>query len=124
MPAPDSQSRTFLHPVSGALILGLDWVLFSENAMTLGLSTPLVILVGFGCAGLGTGLIQHLYHDEGLGKAVLKGLLAGLAVGIPLPIAGTAVGGGILALSGLNTLWGRSEPEKTSPPASRSENDH
>ncbi|PSQ85761.1 MAG: phosphoribosylaminoimidazole carboxylase [Bacteroidetes bacterium QS_3_64_15] len=124
MPRSESTSPPFLHPASGALILGLDWVLFSENAMTLGLSTPLVVLVGFGGTGLATGLIQHVYHDDGLGKAVLKGLLAGLAVGIPLPVAGTAVGGGILALSGLNTLWGRSEPEKTSPPASRSENGH
>ena len=92
--------------------------------MTLGLSTPLVVLIGFGGAGLATGLIQRLYQEDGLGKAVLKGLLAGLTVGIPLPIAGTAVGGGILALSGLDTLWGGSEPEKMSSPASRSENDH
>ncbi|PSQ88307.1 MAG: hypothetical protein BRD43_04760 [Bacteroidetes bacterium QS_4_64_154] len=84
MPAPDSQSRTFLHPVSGALILGLDWVLFSENAMTLGLSTPLVILVGFGSASLGTSLIQHLYHDDGLGKAVLIRARKNVAPGVSL----------------------------------------
>jgi hypothetical protein len=100
------------------LILGLDWLFFAENAITLGLSTFFAAVVGFGVAGLGTGLIQRIYHGDGVGKALLKGLLGGIAVGIPLPIAGTAVGGGILALSGLNKLWGRSAPEKMSPPTS------
>jgi hypothetical protein len=39
---------------------------------------------------------------------LFKGLLSGIAVGIPFPIAGTAVGGAVLALSGLNRLTGRS----------------
>lgn len=118
MPSSESPSPTVLHPASGVLILGLDWLFFAENAITLGLSTPLLALIGFGVAGLGTGLIQRIYHGDGFGKALLKGLLGGVAVGIPLPIAGTAVGGGILALSGLNKLWGRSAPEKMSPPTS------
>lgn len=97
-------SSTILHPASGALILGLDWLLFSQNALTLGLSTVLVGSLGFGVAGLGTGVIQHRYDADGLGMAVLKGLLAGITVGIPFPVAGTAVGGGILTLSGLNSF--------------------
>jgi len=104
MSDPD-QSAPRLHPASGALILGLDWLLFSENAITLGLSTGLVAVVGFVVAGLGTGIVQRRYGTDGVGIAVLKGLLAGITVGIPLPVAGTAVGGGILALSGLNTAW-------------------
>ena len=112
---PDAnQSSTFLHPVSGTLILGLDWLLFSENALTLGLSTVLVTIVGFSVAGLGTGVIQRRYGEDSAGTAVLKGLLAGMTVGIPLPVAGTAVGGGILALSGLNTL-GSSSSKAISP---------
>ena len=118
MPSSESPSPTVLHPASGVLILGLDWLFFAENAITLGLSTFFAAVVGFGVAGLGTGLIQRIYHGDGVGKALLKGLLGGFAVGIPLPIAGTAVGGGILALSGLNKLWGRSAPEKMSPPTS------
>jgi len=118
MPSSESPSPTVLHPASGVLILGLDWLFFAENAITLGLSTFFAAVVGFGVAGLGTGLIQRIYHGDGVGKALLKGLLGGIAVGIPLPIAGTAVGGGILALSGLNKLWGRSAPEKMSPPTS------
>ena len=107
MASTNASSRTFLHPASGALILGLDWLFFAEGVLTLGLSTPFLALLGFGMAGLGTGLVQRRYGGHGTGAAALKGMLGGVAVGIPLPIAGTAVGGGILALSGLNNLWGR-----------------
>lgn len=118
MQSSDSKSPTVLHPASGVLILGLDWLLFSQSAITFGLSSSLVALAGFGMAGVGTGLIQRVYHSDGLGKTLLKGLLAGVAVGIPLPVAGTAVGGGILALSGLNKLWSGSGSKKMSPPSS------
>jgi hypothetical protein len=100
------------------LILGLDWLLFSENAITLGASTLLVVVVGFVGAGLGTAVIQRVYGADSFGVATLKALLAGITVGIPLPVAGTAVGGGILALSGLNSLWSRSDPDKMTPPSS------
>jgi len=112
-----SPSSTVLHPGSGALILGLDWLLFSGNAMTLGVSTLAAAAIGFGGAGLGTALFQHRYAQDSVGAALLKALLAGFAVGIPLPVAGTAVGGGVLALSGLNSLWGRSDPETMAPPS-------
>jgi hypothetical protein len=63
-------------------------------------------------------LFSAAYGADGMGVAVLKGLLAGITVGIPLPVAGTAVGGGILALSGLNTGW-RSPSEGPPPSSSR-----
>lgn len=114
MPDPD-ESSTVLHPASGALILGLDWLLFSQNALTLGLSTVVVVLVGFVVAGLGTSLLQRRYNADGWALASVKGLVAGVVVGIPLPVAGTAVGGGILALSGLNSFWRSSSSTATSP---------
>lgn len=106
---PTDRAHPFLHPASGLLILGLDWLFFSGAVVTLGLSTPALALLGFILGALGTGLLQHRYHEDSMGKTLLKGLLAGVAVGIPLPIAGTAVGGGVLALSGLNKFWERSE---------------
>jgi hypothetical protein len=118
---PSVQSATrILHPASGVLILGADWLLFSGSTLTLGLSTPALAALGFGIGGLGAGAIQKAYHDDGAGLSVLKGLLAGLVVGIPLPVAGTAVGGTILALSGLDNLWGwgRSDAEEVSSSAS------
>jgi hypothetical protein len=109
--ATDTPSSRFLHPASGALILGLDWLLFSGSALTLGLSTPMLALIGFALGGVGTGLIQARYGQDKNATSMLKGLLGGLAVGIPLPIAGTAVGGGILTLSGLDRLRGSDDEE-------------
>lgn len=105
MAPPSDDASTFLHPASGALILGLDWLLFSGTVVTLGLSTVSSIGGGFLLGGLGTAWIQRSYGGDGVGASLGKGVLAGLTVGLPLPIAGTAVGGGILALSGLNRLW-------------------
>ena len=118
MSTADAPAPTVLHPVSGILILGLDWLLFSGSAITLGASTLALAGIGFTVGGLSTGLVQRIFHADGLAKALLKGLLAGIAVGIPLPVAGTAVGAGILALSGIDRLWGRSDPDKMTPPGS------
>lgn len=104
----------FLHPASGALILGLDWLLFSGTALSLGLSAFPLAVLGFVLGGVGTGLVQAQYSPDGNAKSLLKGLLGGLAVGIPMPIAGTAIGGAILALSGLDRLWSRKTTKDTS----------
>jgi hypothetical protein len=91
----------------------MDWLLFSENAITLGASTLLVAVVGFVGASLGTAFIQRVYGADSFGAALLKALLAGITVGIPLPVAGTA--------GGLNSLWGRSDPDKMTPPSSETD---
>lgn len=119
--SPDGRSSTFLHPVSGLLILGLDWLLFSGSVVTLGLSTPALAVLGFGLGGLGTGIVQWVYRGDSGGMTLLKSVLAGITVGIPLPVAGTAIGGGVLALSGLNALWDRSAPGKMTPPSPESD---
>lgn len=118
MSTSNAPSPTFLHPASGIIILGLDWLLFSGNAITLGLSTLGLAGIGFALGGLGTGLAQRVFHGDGVVKALLKGLLAGITVGLPLPVAGTAIGGGILALSGIDRLWSGSDPDKMTPPTS------
>lgn len=118
--APSSQqSSTFLHPASGALILGLDWLLFSGSIATLGLSTPSSVVGGFVVGGLGTGWLQYTYANEGIGTSIAKGVLGGLTVGIPLPVAGTAVGGAVLALSGLRRFWSSSDSASGSGDSNR-----
>jgi len=63
---------------------------------------PALAVLGFVTGAVGTGLLQARYGRDSRTQVLLKGLLGGLAVGVPLPIAGTAVGGAILALSGLD----------------------
>jgi hypothetical protein len=113
-------SRRLLHPSSGLLILGLDWLLFSGSVLSLGLSTPALVLAGFVLGTVGTGVLQSRYGGDGTWMSVGKGLLGGIAVGIPLPIVGTAVGGAILALSGLNrrSLLGTDDPDSNNTPPS------
>lgn len=113
----DSTS-TVLHPASGALILGLDWLFFSGSVISLGLSTPTLTALGFLLGALGTGWLQRRYGGDGTGISSVKGLLGGIAVGLPLPIAGTVLGGAILTLSGLNRYLrlGRSSDESNEGP--------
>ena len=108
-------SARFLHPASGALILGLDWVLFSGSVFSLGLSTPLLGLLGFGLGSLGVALLQSRYGGDSRLKSGLKGVLGGIVIGVPMPIAGTAVGGLVLALSGLNQWRGRDRDALSAP---------
>jgi hypothetical protein len=88
-------------PATGLLILGLDWLLFPEEAVTLGMSTPLTALVGFLAGSIGAYNLQTRYAGDAGWKAWLKALVAGLVVGFPFPMAGTMVGAWILASSGL-----------------------
>lgn len=95
---------TWFHPVSGLLILSLDWLLFSGGALTLGLSTPLLMVLAALLTAGGVSAVQRRFGNDGRGSSLLKGLAGGIAVGLPLPIAGTGVGGLVLALSGLDRL--------------------
>ncbi len=98
---------SFLHPASGALILGSDWLLFGGTAATGGLAMPVAMALGFLAGFVGTAASQRILAKDGWGKALGKGFLAGLAVGAPLPIGGTVVGGTVLASSGLHQLRAR-----------------
>ena len=101
---PSDASTSFLHPATGGLILGADWLLFGGTAATGGLAMPLTVTLGFLVGAIGTTASQHFLAKEGWGKAMGKGFLAGLAVGAPFPIGGTVVGGTVLASSGLDQL--------------------
>jgi len=119
--------HTFLHPASGGIILALDWLLFSGSALSLGLGTSVLASVGFVVGLLSVSFVQYRYGHEAIIASGLKGVLAGIAVGIPFPIAGTAVGGFVLTLSGLDRwkkrLTGRSSSDDAAtqdPAASQS----
>lgn len=107
----------FLHPATGGLILGLDWLLFSGTAATGAMMLPLAMAIGFFGGTLGATLLQRRLGGDSWGRALLKGLLSGFVVGLPFPIGGTLVGGAVLASSGLDQLRDRAARaliEKTS----------
>ena len=108
--APRASRQGLLHPWSGGVILGLDWLLFSGNALTMGASTVPMVLAGFLGAGIGVTLCQRYAANDGWLKSLAKGVVAGIVVGVPFPIFGTFVGGVVLAFSGLDFL---AKPEQT-----------
>lgn len=99
----------FLLPATGLWIMGLDWLLFPKEAVTLGLATPATAIIGFLAGSIGAYHLQRRYALNAPAAALLKSLMAGFLVGVPFPLAGTLVGGWILATSGLadwkRRLW-------------------
>lgn len=98
----DPDNGRLLLPVSGLWILGLDWLLFSSNVLSLGIATPVVVLLGFLFGGAGTFFFQRRFGKDNSSVAAFKAFVAGLIVGVPLPLAGTIIGGGVLLFSGLS----------------------
>lgn len=103
----DVGAGSFLHPATGALILGLDWLLFSGTVATGGAALMLAVVLGLTLGGIGTCCIQRFWAKERWSRALLKGMLGGMVVGLPFPIGGTLVGGAVLASSGLDQLRDR-----------------
>ena len=99
----ERKQRQLLVPAAGAWILALDWVLFSSNALTAWLATPVAMIAGFVLGGAGVYLIQRRATGDTRGRAALKALLAAIVVGLPWPLAGTLVGGWVLLSLGLKT---------------------
>ncbi|MEX0611912.1 MAG: hypothetical protein WD738_10550 [Pirellulales bacterium] len=97
----DPEPPRFLLPATGLLILVLDWLLFPKEAVTLGLAAPFTSIVGFVAGSIGTYRLQRRYALNTQPVAWAKALIAGFLVGVPFPLAGTLVGGWVLATSGL-----------------------
>ena len=89
-----------LDPRTGGVILGLDWLLFGTNTLSGLALTPVLIVVGAVLAFGATYRIERKWSARGRFRAGLAGLFAAVVVGLPFPLAGTAVGTGILMLSG------------------------
>jgi hypothetical protein len=103
----EPRAGQWLLPVTGVWILGLDWMLFAENTLSLYLATPLLAVAGFVGGTLGTHYFQTRYGGDRGASAWIKSLLAGIVVGLPFPLAGTFVGGWILFNSGLASVRDR-----------------
>ena len=101
--APPPRKR-LLHPWSGLVILGLDWLFFGSNLLSGGALVFLWSALGLLVGGGAVAWIQKRVQQDSMRLSVIKGLLSGIAVALPFPIAGTALGTFILTLSGLDML--------------------
>ena len=68
---------------------------------------PATAVVGFLGGTIGTYLLQTRFAGDRGWSALVKSVLAGIVVGIPVPLAGTFVGGWILFNSGLHSIRDR-----------------
>lgn len=93
--------RTFFHPMSGAVLLGVDWLCFGLEWPLGPASMALMSLVAFGVTFAAVERIQRERHGDAPGVARAKAAAAALAAGVPFPVAGTLLGALILTLSGL-----------------------
>jgi len=97
-------SRSFFHPASGLAILGLDWLFFGLEWELGPASLVLGCLAAFVLTFVAVSRVQQRWGGDDLRRARLKALLGALAAGMPFTLAGTAMGGLILILSGLKRL--------------------
>ncbi len=100
-PPPFAGLRTFYHPASGVVILGLDWLAFGSDIMTGFLALPLLCVLAFAISFPVIYVIQLKWSKDTIGPALGKAFLGAFLVGLPFPITGTLLGAAILALAGL-----------------------
>jgi hypothetical protein len=93
--------KSFYHPASGVIILGLDWLLFGSDLMTDFLALPAMCVLGFLATFPLVLIIQRAWSRNNWPSAIGKAFLGAFMVGLPFPVTGTLLGAGILLLSGL-----------------------
>jgi drug/metabolite transporter (DMT)-like permease len=105
-PPPPPRRKYWLHPSSGLLILGVDWLFFAPEVATAEVAAILTSPLAFLITGVGVFWIQRRKNGDSFGAAALKGLLSGIVAGIPTSIGGTILGTLVLLLSGLSN-WNK-----------------
>ena len=98
---PFENLRTFYHPASGVVILGLDWLAFGTDVLTDMLAIPVICVLSFLVSFALVFAVQRKWGRDTVVTALGKSFLGAFLVGLPFPITGTLLGAAILALSGL-----------------------
>jgi hypothetical protein len=98
---PFENLRTFYHPASGVVILGLDWLAFGTDFFTGMMALPLVCFLSFAVSFWLVLLIQLNWTHDKFTSSLGKAFIGAVMVGLPFPITGTLLGAAILVLSGL-----------------------
>ncbi len=91
-----------LHPMSGLLILFLDYAFFVQELTIIAI--PFTCLLAFILSFTGVFLIQKYIDNENTGRSVAKAFFGGVVTGFPTPLFGTVFGSLILFVSGLSFL--------------------
>ena len=100
--ATPPRRRYWLHPTSGLLILGVDWLFFAPEAATAEFAAIVTSPLAFLITSIGVFWIQRRKNQDTLAAAALKAVLSGIVAGIPTSIGGTILGTAVLLLSGLS----------------------
>jgi hypothetical protein len=102
---PLSGLRTFYHPASGVVILGIDLLVFGPEMfvdMASGfLGLPLICLLTFLVTLPLVYLVQAKWGKDTKASAFGKAFLGAFLAGLPFSITGTVLGACVLALAGL-----------------------
>jgi hypothetical protein len=99
-PASAPKPRSYFQPLSGLVILGIDWLAFGMDFASGFLALAAVSVLAFVVTFAIVAKIQRKACDS-QSTANLKALLGAIAAGVPFPVTGTIVGAWILMLSGL-----------------------
>lgn len=108
---PQQPKRFWLHPMSGMLILGVDWLFFAPEAATAELAVIVTAPLAFLITTAGVYLIQRRRNGDSRPVALGKAIVSGIVAGIPTSIGGTILGTTVLALSGLSN-WKMGKPAR------------
>jgi len=99
--SPVENLRTFYHPASGVIILGLDWLAFGTDYVSFFLAVPVICVLSFLISFALIYAVQVKWAKDTIPSALGKSFMGAFLVGLPFPITGTLLGAAILALSGL-----------------------
>lgn len=107
-PAEPKRGNAPVHFLSAFVTIALDgiWGLIEMSPLTLA-ALPALIPAMFGLGGLcalAVTLVQRFVDKDGWGAAAAKGLVLGIAAGVPFPIVGTAIGAPLLVWSGVQEI--------------------
>ena len=106
MPA---KARPWLLPASAGLILGVDWLFFGAEVITMEGALVLASVSAFVITAAGVFWIQRSRNADSRAVAAVKALFGGIVAGLPTSIGGTLLGTLVLVLAGLSR-WNRARP--------------
>ena len=98
---PFAGLRTFYHPASGVVILGIDVLVFGPEMLSGFLDVPVMCALAFVSTFPLVFVIQWKWSRNTMAASFGKAFLGAFLAGLPFSIAGTMLGAAVIALSGL-----------------------